>query len=119
MDTINLVVLFAVLIACVANGIILFYVIKLKREFLEFKKNVQETFADQANAFLKMTQFLDKEFSENFNTHQLMQKSNEEVAEKLIENIKKMYESSHQTQSFLNKLAEGLGFRTRSNLEEI
>lgn len=119
MEVINLVILSVLVLTGAVNGIALYFVIKFKKDFQNFQKSVQDTFADQADAFKKMTEYLDKEFNNNFEAHQTMQKSNEDVAEKLVENMKKLYETSYYIQGFLNKMAEGLGFRTKSNLEEI
>ena len=117
---IHFVIMLVMLIALAAlNAVLLFFFLKFKNQFENFKKLTESSLVDQAEAFVKLTQLLDKEFNSNFETHQKMQQVNEETATKFLENDQKIYEATYHIQSFLNKMAEGLGFRTKSNLEEI
>lgn len=119
MELYFVILLIFLILVSAANIALFFLFFKLKKELQDFKKLTESSLADQAEAFVKLTQLLDKEFNSNFEAHQKMQQANEDIATKLLESDQKIYEAAYHIQSFLNKFAEGLGFRTKSNLEEI
>jgi predicted Holliday junction resolvase-like endonuclease len=119
MDTSSIIILLLVLICLIVNFVMLFLVFKLLQKINKIEGFQEANANDQATALTKLTQLFDKEFGGNFETHKKMQEFIEQFAEKVLEGNKKNYEAVYYTQGFLNKMAEGLGFRTRSNLDEI
>lgn len=80
---------------------------------------VQSNAAEQAQAFTALAQLVDREFEQQLAALQKMQEYNETVFAKLADEDRKLFEGMIGTQNFLNKMAEGLGFRTRSNLDDL
>jgi uncharacterized protein HemX len=74
---------------------------------------------EQAEALTALAKLVDKEFGQQLESLQKMQEYNESVFAKLADEDRKLYEGIVGTQNFLNKMAEGLGFRTRSNLDDL
>lgn len=119
MDTLLVVVLLIVSIVLIVNFAILYLFFKFLQKFKKIEQFQEANAGDQAAALTGLTQLLDREFGNNFDTHKKMQEFVEQFVEKILEGDKKNYDSMYQIQGFLSKLAEGLGFRTRSNLDEI
>ena len=85
----------------------------------ELRKYLEENAKEQAEALTALAKLVSTEAQDNFEAIKKMQQYNEEVFEKFAEDLRKNYEGISFIQSFLNKLAEGLGFRTRSNLDDL
>lgn len=88
-------------------------------EVAELKKYLEENAKEQAEALTALAKLVSKEAQDNFEALKKMQQYNEEIYEKFAEDLRKNYEGISFIQGFLNKLAEGLGFRTRSNLDDL
>lgn len=110
--------LFTGLVAC------LFYLsgrknIENDEKFKQLREFVETNATEQAQALTALAKLVDKEFEQQFGSLQKMQEYNESAFGTLAEENGKLYEGMAGTQNFLNKMAEGLGFRTRSNLDDL
>jgi hypothetical protein len=126
MDVIQIAILISVSVLVAVVVISLFLLsalIKKQQSFenniLETRKFLEENSKEQAEAFTAIAKLVSKEAQDNFEVLKKMQQYNEEVYEKFAEDIRKQSEGIIFIQTFLNKLAEGLGFRTRSNLDDL
>ncbi len=126
MDVIQIAILISVSVLVAVVVISLFLLsalIKKQKSFenniLETRKFLEENSKEQAEAFTAIAKLVSKEAQDNFEVLKKMQQYNEEVYEKFAEDIRKQSEGIIFIQTFLNKLAEGLGFRTRSNLDDL
>jgi|APGre2960657404_1045060.scaffolds.fasta_scaffold112436_2 hypothetical protein len=118
MDTVQLLLIASVgLIFCnfIIISFLLYIVIKLY-------KNQKDSNKDYADALGGILNYVSKEFEKNYEAH----KANQEWLENNIaqlaslntENSQKIYNSICQTQLYLNRIGEFLGYRPRTNLNE-
>lgn len=91
----------------------------LSYQFHFIKKNYEDTSKDLAEVMTKLMSYLQSEFSNNFDVQKQMQEWTEKAFDITSENFSKLANSQHQTQMFLNRMAEGMGLSTRSNLDDV
>jgi len=111
----NIELIFILLIS--TNFLTLGLLVFLYIQFNNFKKTNISNAEDVANAFNSMIKYMEKEFGSNFETHQKMQQWHEEVSETYAKSLNKVSDNMYTSQMFLNRLAEFLGYRTRSGIE--
>jgi len=107
------VILFLLFFKCVKTVKI---IEKLHQDFLLQSKLEA---SDMSEVLTKMIEYLEKEFSNNFENQQKMQKWFEKNTEIIISNSNKTVSSIEQTQRFLGRMSEALGIVQRNNLQDI
>jgi hypothetical protein len=118
MDTVQLLLTISVsLLFCnfIIISFLLYVVIKLY-------KNQKDSNKDYADALGGILSYVSKEFQTNYEAHKASQDWLENNVAQLAsldtENSQKIYNSIYQTQLYLNRIGEFLGYRPRTNLNE-
>lgn len=108
---------FILFLVFVMNVLMFGSLVFLYFQLRNFKKTSISNSEDMANAFNSMIKYMEKEFGSNFEAHQKMQQWHEEVSETYAKSLNKVSDNMYTSQLFLNRLAEFLGYRTRSGIE--
>lgn len=114
-----MIMLFVILGLCfVSHVLLVFLLLKINHHAKTYLDNNK----DMAEALSNIMSYLTNRFDINFDNVQKQQQWFESNLNKLSEvntqNSQKIYNSLHQSQVFLNSMAEFLGYRPKSNLGE-
>lgn len=113
------VLLVLVVLQLIITGFVIYKLFATAKQLDEFSKFHDATSKDMAEAFSKMLNYLNNEFNNDFESKKKMQEWNEKAFEINNDNFSKVVSGHNSIQSFLSKMAEGLGLSFRSNLEDL
>ncbi len=92
---------------------------KLIKQIENFITTQQTASADLSEVMAKFMQYLEKEFSVNFENQKKQQEWFERNLEAISTNVLKSNNGIEQTQRFLGRMSEALGIVQRSNLQDV
>lgn len=92
---------------------------KAERLFDEMKTVQNAVSVDQAEAMLKLLQYLEQNHNSIFENQKKMQEWMEKNVEAIVLNTNRSQNSIEQTQRFLGRMSEALGITQKSNLQDV
>jgi len=87
--------------------------------FHEMKAVQDAVSADQAEAMLKLLQYLEQNYAAVFENQKKMQEWMEKNVEAIVLNTSRSQNGIEQTQRFLGRMSEALGRVQKSNLQDV
>lgn len=85
----------------------------------KIKKGQEEVSVDQAEAMLKLLQYLEQNHNSIFENQKKMQEWMEKNVEAIVSNTNRSQNGIEQTQRFLGRMSEALGIVQKSNLQDV
>lgn len=113
------VVLVLVVLQLILCGFVVYKLFLIAKQVDEYVKTQDATSKDLVEAFTKMMSYLNNEFNNDFEIKKKMQDWNEKAFDITNDNFTKLVGGHNSIQSFLSKMAEGMGLSFRSNLEDL
>lgn len=113
------VVLVLVVVQLIASAFVVYKLFSVAKQVDEYVKLQEAASKDLVEAFTKMMSYLNNEFNNNFEINKKMQDWNEKAFEITNDNFSKLVSGHNSIQSFLGKMAEGMGLSFRSNLDDL
>lgn len=113
------VVLVLVVVQLIASAFVVYKLFSVAKQVDEYVKLQEAASKDLVEAFTKMMSYLNNEFNNDFEIKKKMQDWNEKAFEITNDNFSKLVSGHNSIQSFLGKMAEGMGLSFRSNLDDL
>lgn len=113
------VVLVLVVVQLIASAFVVYKLFSIAKQVDEYVKLQEAASKDLVEAFTKMMSYLNNEFNNDFEIKKKMQDWNEKAFEITNDNFSKLVSGHNSIQSFLGKMAEGMGLSFRSNLDDL